>query len=180
MRSAGRAALPFAVALLLAAPAHAHGDAKLGDFYAALFEPFFHPEVGLAAIALALWSTQQVPRTALGLAMSFTAAVAAASLAALAGAALPLSPWIARGAALALGASVAASLRAPFALAIAVGVVVGMAYGHAATAAEIDTIERPVAWMIGLALGAGLLAAYANAATQRFPAFWMQVALRAG
>jgi hydrogenase/urease accessory protein HupE len=179
MTRRARGALAAALALALAGPAHAHGDASLGDFYEGLFQPFFHPEFALAAIALALWSTQQASRTALSLCAGFAASLAAgAGLGAL-GCHAPVSAWAPRTAALAIGAAVA--LRAPLpnpAVAGGVGVVVGIAQGNAATAAELAQIAKPMLWSVGLALGAVLLGAYANAVTQRFPAFWMQVGVR--
>ena len=174
-----RALGAFAAALLAAGPAHAHGDASLGDFYEGLFQPFFHPEFALAAIALALWSTQQASRSALLLCAGFATALAAGAVAAFLGCHAPVSSWAPRVAALAIGAAVA--LRAPLpnpVAAGALGVAVGFAQGHAATAAELAQIAKPSLWTAGLALGAVLLGGYANAMTQRFRAFWMQVGVR--
>ena len=57
-----RAALAALAQLAFAAPAHAHGNANLGDFYQGLLQPVFHLEFLLAALVLALWSAQQESR----------------------------------------------------------------------------------------------------------------------
>jgi len=179
MKRRARGALACAIALALAGPARAHGDASLGDFYEGLFQPFFHPEFALAAIALALWSTQQASRTALLLCAGFAASLAIGAGTASLGWHAPVSAWAPRAAALAIGAAVALRLPLPSpATAGGIGVAVGLAQGHAATAAELAQIAKPALWSAGLALGAVLLGAYANALVQRFPAFWMQVGVR--
>ena len=57
-----RTAPVLTLSLLVAAPAYAHGSAQIGDFYQGLFQPVFHPEFLLGAVAIALWSTQQQQR----------------------------------------------------------------------------------------------------------------------
>ena len=166
------------VASLAAAPAQAHGNAQLGDFYAGLFQPFFHPEFLLAALAIALWSTQQEPSSAVALCVGFAAAVLAGSAVAELGAAADASAWGPRLCALAVGPLVAARVRVPATLAAVVAIAAGLAHGNAGTAPELAQLTRPVLWAFGLGLGSLLLGAYANAMTARFPAFWMQVAVR--
>jgi hydrogenase/urease accessory protein HupE len=168
----------LAVSLLLATPAHAHTNASLGDFYQGLLQPFFHPEFLLGALAIALWSTQQPPRARLATCGGFAAGVLIGAAAALLGVAGEGTVWGPRLCMLVVGPMVAASLQLPLSACAGLAVLAGLAQGHAATAGEIAQIVYPVLWTLGLGLGALLLGAYANAATERFRAFWMQVGVR--
>ncbi len=174
-----RAGLPVAVALLFsAAPARAHGNANLGDFYAGLFQPFFHFEFLLGAAAIALWSTQQAGRTPFAICAGFAGGAFAGSVAALLGQHPDAAAWGPRVAMLLVGPLVAARASLPLAAGTALAIAAGLAHGNAATGAELSQIARPLLWTSGLGSGAVLLGAYANAMTQRFPAFWMQVGVR--
>ena len=173
-----RAATLLATSLLLASPAGAHGNANLGDLYQGMLQPLFHPEFLLAALAIALWSTQQEGRTAVAICTGFMGGVLVGSAGALLGLGGGEMPWIPCLIMLVVGPLVAASVRVPAAAGATLGVVAGLAQGHAGTAAEVAQIGRPALWTLGLGIGAGLLGTYANAAVQRVPAFWMQVAVR--
>jgi len=165
--------------LCVAAPAHAHGNANLGDFYQGLLQPVYHPEFLLGALVIALWSTQQEDRAAFATCVSFSLAIAAGSALALYGVGNEAtSSWGPRLAMLAVGPMVAARLRLPLPVCATLAGVAGLAQGHAATAGELAQIARPVLWTLGLALCAALLATYANGLTQRFRAFWLQVGVR--
>lgn len=168
-----------AIALLFAAsPAHAHGNSNLGDFYAGLFQPFFHFEFLLGALAIALWSTQQSGRTPFAICAGFAGGVFAGSASAQLGLHPDAVAWGPRVAMLIGGPLVAARVSLPLAAGTALAIAAGLAQGNAATGAELDQIARPVLWTLGLGSGAVLLGAYANAMTQRFTAFWMQVGVR--
>jgi urease accessory protein len=174
-----RAASLTAIALLfLASPAHAHGNTNLGDFYAGLFQPFFHFEFLLAALAIALWSTQQAGRAPFAICAGFAAGVFAGSTAAQLGLHPDAAVWGPRVAMLIGGPLVAARVSLPLAAGTALAIAAGLAQGNAATGAELDQIARPVLWTLGLGSGAALFGAYANAMTQRFTAFWMQIGVR--
>jgi hydrogenase/urease accessory protein HupE len=174
-----RAAAVVAVALLFAAtPAHAHGNANLGDFYAGLFQPFFHFEFLLGALAIVLWSTQQSGRAPFAICAGFAAGVFAGSAAALLGQHPAIAAWGPRAAMLIGGPLVATRLPLPIAIGTGLAIAAGLAHGNAATAAELGQIARPLLWTLGVGSGAALLGAYANAATQRWTAFWMQVGVR--
>jgi hydrogenase/urease accessory protein HupE len=174
-----RAALAAGIALLFAAtPAHAHGNANLGDFYAGLFQPFFHFEFLLGALAIVLWSTQQSGRAPFAICAGFAGGVFAGSIAALFGLNPTAATWGPRIAMLVGGPLVAARLPVPLAVGAALAIAAGLAQGDAATGAELGQIARPLLWTLGLGGGTALLGAYANAMTQRFPAFWMQVGVR--
>lgn len=175
MRAAG--VVPFAL-LFAATPAQAHGNANLGDFYAGLFQPLFHFEYLLGALAIALWSTQQAGRAPFAICAGFASGVLAGSIAALLGQNPASAAWGPRIAMLICGPLVAARVSLPIAAGTALAVAAGLAQGNAATGAELSQIARPVLWLLGLSSGAALLGAYANAATQRFPTFWMQVGVR--
>lgn len=164
--------------MAIAAPAHAHGDANLGDFYQGLLQPLYHLEFLLAALALALFSTHQEPRASLTMCASFAAGVAFGSASSLLGVGGEGSLWGPRLCMLGVGPMVALRLRVPAIVAMALGAVAGIAQGHAATQGELAQIARPVLWTLGLAVGAGLLGAWANAVTDRFRAFWVQVGVR--
>jgi urease accessory protein len=172
-----RATLVLAASLFIATPAHAHGNSNLGDFYQGLFQPFYHPEFLLAALAIALWSTQQASG-AIATCAGFAAGVGIGCVAALLGLPGEASIWGPRLCMLIVGPMVAARVRLPAAACAALAAAAGLAHGHAATSGELTQIARPALWTSGLALGALLLGAYANAATERFRAFWMQVGVR--
>lgn len=174
-----RAASLAAILLLFAAsPAHAHGNSNLGDFYAGLFQPFFHFEFLLAALAIALWSTQQSGRAPFAICAGFAAGVFAGSAAAQLGLHPDAVAWGPRAAMLVGGPLVAARVSLPLAIGAALAIAAGLAQGNAATGAELDQIARPVLWTLGLGCGAALFGAYANAMTQRFTAFWIQIGVR--
>jgi hydrogenase/urease accessory protein HupE len=172
------AALALALSLFAAKPAHAHTNANLGDFYQGLLQPVFHPEFLLGALAIALWSTQQQGRVTLAICAGFAAGVAIGDAAALFGVGGEGSTWGPRLCMLVVGPMVAARVRMPRPASAALATVAGLAQGHAATAGEIAQIAQPVLWTLGLTLGAVLFGAYANAATERFRAFWLEVGVR--
>lgn len=177
-RIGGHAALVTVTQALVALPAHAHGNTNLGDFYQGVLQPVFHLEFLLAALVLALWSTQQESRASLVTCAGFAAGVAAGAAAALFGAGGAGSIWGPRLCMLVAGPMVAARVRLPAAACAGLGVAAGIAQGHAATQGELAQIARPWLWTLGLASGVGLLGAYANAVTDRFRAFWVQVGVR--
>lgn len=173
-----RAAVVIAAALFAATPASAHGNVALGEFYQGLLQPFYHPEFLLGALAIALWSTQQEDRAAFATCAGFAGGVAIGCLVAILGFRGAASLWGPRICMLGVGPLVAARVRLPLAACTLLAGVAGLAQGHAATASELAQIARPALWSLGLTLGAGLLGIYANSATQRFQAFWMQVGVR--
>lgn len=168
----------MAAVLLIAAPARAHMNADVGDFYQGLLQPFLHLEFLGSALAIALWSTQQAERAALSICAGFGLCVGIGSAAAWLGAEGTATVWAPRLCMLVVGVLVAARARPPAVAGAALAGLIGLAQGHAATASDREVIARPVLWTVGLAVGAGLLGAYANAATQRFRAFWVQVGVR--
>ena len=173
-----RGAILLAGLLVVSAPARAHGTADVGDFYGGLFQPLFHPEFLLGALAMALWSTQQEERGALGTCGGFAAGVTIGSAASVLGVAGEASAWGPRLCMLGVGTLVATRVRLPTAACATLATLGGLAQGHAGTSSELAQLQRPVLWTLGLGLGAGLLGAYANAATRRFRAVWMQVGVR--
>lgn len=175
-----RRAIRLALAFLLAATgtAAAHTDANLGDLYQGLLQPLFHPDFLLAALAVALWSTQQAAPSAIGTCAGFTAGVIAGSGLALAGTPMgapALGPLLVM---LAVGPLVAAALRVPTVVGASLGAAAGVVHGNAGTAAELSRIVQPFFWTLGLGLGVALLGTYANALLLRIPAFAMRVAVR--
>jgi urease accessory protein len=177
-RGRARAAILLAAALFVASPAHAHGNANLGDFYQGLLQPVFHPEFLFAALAIALWSTQQQGRAAFATCSGFAAGVLIGSAASLFGVVAEGSLWGPRLCMLVVGPLVAVRVRLPLAACTILAATAGLAQGHAATAGELAQLTRPLLWTLGLGLGAGLLGVYANGAMERFPAFWLQVGVR--
>lgn len=175
-----RRAAGLAAVFLLVGPetASAHTNANLGDLYQGLLQPLFHPDFLLAALAVALWSSQQEGATAIGTCAGFTGGVLAGSAIALGGTALiepARTPWLVM---LAVGPLVAAALRVPALFGTALGSVAGVLHGNAGTAAELSRIVQPLLWTLGLGLGVALLGTYANALVLRIPAFAMRVAVR--
>jgi len=164
--------------LLVAEPAHAHMDADVGDFYQGVFQPFLHPEFLCSALAIALWATQQEERDAYVTCGAFGLGVGLGATAAFLGEGGTASLWGPRLTMLVIGPLVAARIRPPVAVLAGLVTLAGLAQGHAATASDRDVVARPVLWTLGLAIGAGLLGAYATMATQRFRAFWVQVGVR--
>ena len=79
---------------------------------------------------------------------------------------------------LVLGLLVATRFKVPPLPALALGLVVGLADGYLAVFNERETIERPVLYLLGVSSGVGLLSFHLEALVLRFPAFWMQIAIR--
>ena len=173
-----RAAIVAAAVVLASSPAHAHMNANIGDFYQGLFQPFLHAEFLLSALAVALWSTQLADRDGYVACGLFALGVGIGSAVALWGVDGTASLWGPRLCMLVIGPLVAARVRPPLVVVGSLVALAGLAQGHAATASDSEAVARPVLWMLGLALSAGLLGAYANLATERFRAFWVQVGVR--
>lgn len=108
----------------------------------------------------------------------FAAGVGVGCTAALLGVRSTASLWGPRLCMLGVGPLVDARVRLPAAACAILGALAGLAQGHAATSGELEQITRGFLWTFGLAVGAGLLGAYANTATRRLRAFWVQVGVR--
>jgi urease accessory protein len=156
----------------------AHGSMAMGELYAGLLQPVLHFESLLPILALALWAAQQGVPLLWQLPVAFAAAALAASGAALLGLAVPGAAHVQSAAMLGFGALVAARLRLPAALALALATLAGLAQGSAGTFGEPAAAARPGLYVLGFALGLGLLLFHVENLAVRARAFWMQVGIR--
>lgn len=166
---------------LAPAPAAAHGTMQAGDFYAGLLQPAFHLESLLLLVALSLWTGQLQPPDQGRLPAAFSAAVLVGGLAGVAGlgeAAAGAAAWSVRGGALALGLLVASRPPQPRTLRYGLAIVLGLGQGHLGSLADRAALTRPLLYVLGLALAPLVLGGLAIGVSERFQAFWVQVAFR--
>jgi urease accessory protein len=156
----------------------AHGSMAMGELYAGLLQPELHFETALPILALALWAAQQEARLLWQLPLAFAGAALAAGCAALFGAALPGAAAVQTAAMLGFGALVAARVRLPAPAALALAGVAGLAQGSVGVFGEPAAESRPVLYLLGFALGLGLLLFHVENLAVRARAFWMQVGIR--
>jgi len=177
-RTRRRAASAVAGLLLLPSPASAHGSAKLGDFYAGLAQPVYHPESLLLVLALALFVARDPERPAIPSLFAFVAATLAGAGVGLAAVPLPGVDQAVRLGALAVGLVVVTAWRAPRIAAAAVAAVLGAAHGHLAAFADRALVDRPVLFVLGLGLAPLLVASWIFVLCDRVRAPWLQIGLR--
>jgi urease accessory protein len=170
--------LALAVSWLHPAPALAHGNLAVGDFYTGMLHPLLHFETLLPMLALALWAGQLGGAHAWRLPLAFSAA---ALLGAVAGV-LEIEPWLGswllRLSMLVLGLMVAASGRLPARLAMAMVCLFGVEQGQVNTYDPGQEIERPLLFLAGLGSGIGLVFFHVVTRVVRYQAFWVQIAVR--
>jgi len=171
---------PVAALLAVALPgsALAHGGVALGDFYAGLLQPFFHPESLLGVLALGLLAGQQPERALWRVLLTFVVATAAGTIAAQWLPEVAALGWTARATTLVMGVLVAASVAPPEPLLLALTAAAGVAHGHVATVPEVGTLARPILWVLGLPIGVLLVTAHVVALMLKLRAFWAQIAFR--
>jgi hydrogenase/urease accessory protein HupE len=179
-RSAPGRGVAALVACVCAWPdaAIAHGTLQAGEFYTGLSQPLFHPEALLSLCAVLLWTSQQGEPAQHRLAFAFCAALLAGCAAAWIGWSPPGAVWVQRTGALGLGLLVAARLPLPGPLAYAIVATVGLAQGLEAIRPDLGTLQRPWLYALGLAGAALVLWGWLVVFTERFRAFWAQVAVR--
>jgi urease accessory protein len=176
-RALGAVALVGVLALLVPVPVHAHSGVDMGDFYAGLTQPVFHWELLLLALAAALWSSQAEDPDNVRLPVAFLIATAVGAAAGLWGPAVGPSFWPVRLGALLLGLLVAIRLRLSK-VAIVVAALGGLTYGWVAAVGEAPDIAKPIPYALGLVAGVFVLFGWVLAFTDRFRAFWVDVAVR--
>ena len=170
----------LAIAFLSLVPetALAHGNLAIGDFYAGLLQPIFHFDALLPIVVVALWATQLGAAEVWRLPLFFMTAAVAGGIAATLELQVDTAVWAPRIAMLVLGLLVATRLKLPAAAALVLVVVTGIAHGYAAVFSERETVQRPVLYLIGVGSGIGLISFHLESLVLRFPAFWMQIAVR--
>lgn len=174
------AALGGALAsVLAAAPASAHGNASMGDFYAGLLQPVYHLDSLLVLLTVGLWAGQMhtAARRLTGPPF-FAAATVVGGLAGVLGAQLAQPVWIERAGALLLGVLVAVRLAPPRPVVALLSVIFGLGHGLYGTLGELSTTGRPALYLLGLGVGPFLVTGWLVALADRVRAFWMQVGFR--
>jgi urease accessory protein len=178
LRAPARRALAAGVLLVvLPAGAHAHSGVDMGDFYAGLTQPVFHWELLLLALAAGLWSSQAEDPNNVRLPVAFLIATVVGASVGLWGPAAVASFWPVRVEALLLGLLVATRLRLSK-VAVAVAALGGLTYGWVAAVGEAPDIGKPIPYALGLVAGVFVLFGWVLAFTDRFRAFWVEVAVR--
>jgi urease accessory protein len=156
----------------------AHGSMAMGELYAGLLQPVLHLASLLPILALALWAAQQEARLVWQLPLAFAGAALVAGSAALLGVALPGAAAVQTAAMLGFGGLVAARARLPAAAALALAGGAGLAQGSVGVFGEPAAATRPILYVLGFALGLGLLLFHVENLAVRARAFWMQVGIR--
>lgn len=172
------AALAAGLTLLVPQDALAHGAVGLGDFYAGLLQPVFHPASLLGVLALGLLAGQRPERQLWRVLLTFVVASVAGALAAQWSADATVFIWAARTTTLIMGMLVAAAWAPPEPILLALAAIAGIAHGHTATAPEIGTLTRPVLYLLGLPVGVLLISAHVVSLMLKLRAFWAQIAYR--
>jgi hydrogenase/urease accessory protein HupE len=156
----------------------AHGSMAMGELYAGLLQPVLHFESLLPILALALWAAQQEAPLLWQLPLAFAGAALVAACAALFGFAVPGAAHVQSAAMLGFGGLVAARVRLPAVPALAFAALAGLAQGSVGAFGEPAAAARPVLYVLGFALGLGLLLFHVENLAVRARAFWMQIGIR--
>jgi len=176
LAAAGLAAAGLGLALPV--PACAHGGVALGDFYAGLLQPLFHPESLLGVLALGLLAGQRPERALWRVLLTFVVATSAGTIVAQWLPEAAAFGWTARATTLVMGVLVAASWAPPDPMLLGLTALAGVAHGQVATAPEVGTLARPILWVVGLPIGVLLITAHVVALMLKLRAFWAQIAFR--
>jgi urease accessory protein len=153
------AASAAVVALLLASGAEAHVFGEhAGGFAAGAAHPFTGLDHLLAMIAIGMWSAQGDVRPAWAIAVSFVAAMAAGSVLALGGFALPHVEAGIAASVLVLGLIVALAVRLPLLAGVALSGAFALVHGYA-HGAELPAMGSPFAYAAGFLLATAALIA---------------------
>lgn len=177
-RASSLARLALVAPALAPDVALAHGGVALGDFYAGLLQPIFHPESLLGVLGLGLLAGQRPERELWHVLLGFVAGTVTGSLAAQWTPDVMALAWTARATTLVIGVLVAAAWAPPAPLVVALAVIAGVAHGHTATAPEVGTLTRPILYLLGLPVGVLLVTAHVVSLMLRVRAFWAQIAYR--
>jgi len=156
----------------------AHGTVAMGELYAGLLQPVLHFESLLPILALALWAAQLGTPLLWQLPLAFAGAALAAAVVALLGVAAPGAAYVQSAAMLGFGGLVAARARLPAVPALGLAIVAGLAQGHVGAFGEPAAAARPVLYVLGFALGLGLLLFHVENLAVRARAFWLQIGMR--
>lgn len=176
-RTLGAGALALALVAITPAHARAHSGVDMGDFYAGLTQAVFHWELLLLALAAGLWASQADDPDNVRIPVAFLVATAVGAAAGLWGPTQVPSFWPVRIEALVLGLLVAIRLRLSK-VAIVVAALGGVTYGWVAAAGEAPDVGKPIPYALGLVAGVFVLFGWVLAFTDRFRAFWVDVAVR--
>ena len=155
----------------------AHSGVDMGDFYAGLSQPIFHWELLLLALGAALWASQAEDPDNVRIPVAFLVATLAGAAAGLWGPAATPPFWPVRIEAMVLGLLVAARLRIAK-LGVVVAAIAGLTYGWVAAVGEAPEVGKPIPYALGLVAGVFVLFGWVLAFTDRFRAFWVEVAVR--
>ncbi len=166
--------------LLAASPARAHGSANLGDFYAGLTQPLFHPESMILLLALALWTGQPRREPQLQGLLAFAAGAVVGAGLGLIGAQVFPAAWLVRAGTLVLGLLTAIRWMPSLAAVVVVGGALGAAQGYVATYVDRAEIGRPILYILGVTLAPILVSSWFVALSSRFQADWIGIAFRVG
>jgi hydrogenase/urease accessory protein HupE len=163
---------------LVPGAARAHGATNVGDFYAGLAQPLYHPESLLLLVALGLFAGQAPAERRYAAPVAFAAATLVGAAAALLGLEAPVAIWVLRAGTIALGLLVAARRSTATPVLLALGAVLGLAQGFHAAFGDRADLARPLLYALGLALAPLVTSGWLILLAERARAFWMQVGLR--
>ena len=166
------------VLLLTASPAWAHGNIDVADFYQGMLHPALHVEHVLAILALGFWSGQARGRGAWLAPISFIGATLIGAILGLLDVELIFASTLIYASMVVLGALVAAKLRLPVVFMVAIAVVFGLFHGWAHGDGVLESLEKPILYVLGIGVGLSLLLFYSAQLVIHFKASWIQVAVR--
>lgn len=175
-RSAHRA---VALALGLSSPAAlAHGNMNAGAFYQGMATAFVHADLLLFFLAAALYTAQQPSRDRPWLGLLTVSGVGAGFVAALWGWVVVRPALVAAAAFVLVGLLVAARLTRPAWLGAILAGGAALGAGLALGTAELPGIRRPLLFIAGLMLAAGMCVFYIVAGISRLPGGWPWIGVR--
>lgn len=158
IRIAPTVALGLAVASLLYAPlAWAHSEVGVaGGVISGLLHPVLGVDHLVAMVAVGLWGAQLGSPAVWALPVAFPLVMALGAVLGLSGVELPLVEVGVALSAVALGAMVAFSVRAPLWAAAGLVTLFGMFHGHA-HGTEVPSAANPLSYGVGFVVATGLL-----------------------
>ena len=170
-----------AVSLLLtfqSSRAWAHGNIDVADFYQGMLHPILHIEHILSILALGFWSGQAKGRGQWLTPLTFTGAVLLGAVLGLCSVELPAAPVVIYASMILLGLLVAARLRLPVAAMVSIAASLGLFHGWAHGNGMLESLDKPVAYVIGIGVALGLLLFYSVQLLVYFRANFIQIAVR--
>lgn len=156
----------------------AHGNMNAGAFYQGMATVFMHWDLLSFFVAAALYTAQQSLRLRPWIGAVLVLGIGAGFLISLGGIEIARPAVVSAAAFVLVGLLVAARLTRPASLCVVLAAGAALGGGLALGTLELASVQRPILFIAGLMLAAGMTAFYIVAAVVRLPVGWPWIGVR--